>query len=164
MYDANPHITEMMLIDVIQDLHIDVVHVDEMIEGFDSHNQVPEELMRALYAPDRTWSARDFKPFHVLHIDSVIYILIPDLRCVSFTLASFRRYDLIEVSVPISIECCKNKRDNLTIVLKNHWRRFIVVLKSKPEAMRCRKKLRVLSFWRISYQIFYLFFSRKLHC
>ena len=46
---------KMMLIDVIQDLHIDVVHVDEMIEGFDSHNQVPEELMRALYAPDRTW-------------------------------------------------------------------------------------------------------------
>lgn len=46
---------KMMLMELIEDLHIDVVHIDEMIEGFDSHNQVPEELMKALYAPDRTW-------------------------------------------------------------------------------------------------------------
>lgn len=46
---------KMMLIDIIKNLKIDIVHIDEMIEGFDSHNQVPEELMKALYAKDRTW-------------------------------------------------------------------------------------------------------------
>jgi len=46
---------KMMLMEVIEDLHIDVVHIDEMIEGFDGYNTVPEEVMKALYAPDRTW-------------------------------------------------------------------------------------------------------------
>jgi autotransporter strand-loop-strand O-heptosyltransferase len=46
---------KMKLIDIIKNNKIDVVHIDEMIEGFDSHNQVPEELMKALYANDRTW-------------------------------------------------------------------------------------------------------------
>ena len=46
---------KMELMDIIRDNHIDVVHIDEMIEGFDSHNQVPEELMKALYANDRNW-------------------------------------------------------------------------------------------------------------
>ena len=46
---------KMMLIDIIKNLKIDIVHIDEMIEGFDSHNQVPEELIKALYAKDRTW-------------------------------------------------------------------------------------------------------------
>jgi autotransporter strand-loop-strand O-heptosyltransferase len=46
---------KMKLIDIIKDNNIDVVHVDEMIEGFDSFNQVPIELMNALYDNDRTW-------------------------------------------------------------------------------------------------------------
>jgi len=46
---------KMILMDTIKNLNIDIVHIDEMIEGFDSHNQVPEELMKALYANDRTW-------------------------------------------------------------------------------------------------------------
>ena len=46
---------KMKLMDIIKNNNIDVVHIDEMIEGFDSHNQVPEELMKALYAPGRTW-------------------------------------------------------------------------------------------------------------
>jgi hypothetical protein len=46
---------KMKLMDIIKNNNIDVVHIDEMIEGFDSHNQVPEELMKALYAPNRTW-------------------------------------------------------------------------------------------------------------
>lgn len=46
---------KMELMDLIRDNHIDVVHIDEMIEGFDNHNPVPEELRKALYAKDRTW-------------------------------------------------------------------------------------------------------------
>jgi autotransporter strand-loop-strand O-heptosyltransferase len=46
---------KMELIRIIEQNEIDIVHIDEMIEGFDSHNQVPEELMQALYVHDRTW-------------------------------------------------------------------------------------------------------------
>jgi len=43
------------LIQIIKDNNIDVVHVDEMLEGFDSFNQVSPQLMNELYANDRTW-------------------------------------------------------------------------------------------------------------
>jgi autotransporter strand-loop-strand O-heptosyltransferase len=46
---------KMDLIEIIKDYNIDVVHVDEMIEGFDSFNKVSNELMNALYDNDRTW-------------------------------------------------------------------------------------------------------------
>jgi autotransporter strand-loop-strand O-heptosyltransferase len=47
--------TKMKLIDIIKDNNIDVVHVDEMIEGFDHFNKMPFELMDALYDNNRTW-------------------------------------------------------------------------------------------------------------
>ena len=46
---------KMKLMDIIKNNKIDIVHIDEIVEGFDNHNQVPEELMEALYASDRTW-------------------------------------------------------------------------------------------------------------
>jgi len=46
---------KMKLIDIIKENEIDIVHVDEMIEGFDSFNKVPKQLMSALYSNDRTW-------------------------------------------------------------------------------------------------------------
>jgi autotransporter strand-loop-strand O-heptosyltransferase len=46
---------KMKLIDIIKDNNIDIVHVDEMIEGFDTFNKVPNELMNALYDNNRTW-------------------------------------------------------------------------------------------------------------
>jgi len=46
---------KMDLIKIIKDNQIDIVHVDEMIEGFDSFNQVPRPLMNELYSNDRTW-------------------------------------------------------------------------------------------------------------
>jgi autotransporter strand-loop-strand O-heptosyltransferase len=45
----------MKVIDIIKSNSIDIVHVDEMIEGFDSFNKVPNELKNALYNNDRTW-------------------------------------------------------------------------------------------------------------
>lgn len=41
------------LIDIIKNNDIDVVHIEEMVE--DGHNNWPESLREALYAPDRTW-------------------------------------------------------------------------------------------------------------
>jgi autotransporter strand-loop-strand O-heptosyltransferase len=46
---------KMKLIDIIKENNIDIVHVDEMIEGFDSYNKVPNQLMNALYDNNRTW-------------------------------------------------------------------------------------------------------------
>jgi len=46
---------KMELIKIIKQNQIDVVHVDEMVEGFDDFNKMPDDLMKALYAPDRTW-------------------------------------------------------------------------------------------------------------
>ena len=45
----------MKVIDIIKSNSIDIVHVDEMIEGFDSFNKAPNELKNALYNNDRTW-------------------------------------------------------------------------------------------------------------
>ena len=46
---------KMNLINIIKDNNIDVVHVDEMIEGFDTYNQVSPQLMNELYDNNRTW-------------------------------------------------------------------------------------------------------------
>ena len=46
---------KMNLINIIKDNNIDVVHVDEMLEGFDTYNQVSPQLMNELYVNDRTW-------------------------------------------------------------------------------------------------------------
>ncbi len=43
------------LIEIIRNNLIDVVHVEEMIEGFDSFNQMSPQLMSQLYKKDRTW-------------------------------------------------------------------------------------------------------------
>lgn len=43
------------LIDIIKENNIDVVHIDEVIEGFDFFNQVKPQLMNLLYDPNRTW-------------------------------------------------------------------------------------------------------------
>jgi len=43
------------LIEILKNNNIDIIHVEEMIEGFDSFNQVPAELMSKLYSSDRTW-------------------------------------------------------------------------------------------------------------
>jgi autotransporter strand-loop-strand O-heptosyltransferase len=45
----------MRVIDIIKNNSIDIVHIDEMIEGFDSFNKVPNRLKNALYNNDRTW-------------------------------------------------------------------------------------------------------------
>jgi autotransporter strand-loop-strand O-heptosyltransferase len=53
--DDHNVVNSMRVIDIIKSNSIDIVHIDEMIEGFDSFNKVPNELKNALYNNDRTW-------------------------------------------------------------------------------------------------------------
>lgn len=46
---------KMELMNIIKNNNIDIVHVEEMMEGFESFNQIGPELLDALYAPNRTW-------------------------------------------------------------------------------------------------------------
>lgn len=43
------------LIQILKDNEIDILHVHEILEGFDYHNQVPFELLSQIYSNDRTW-------------------------------------------------------------------------------------------------------------
>jgi autotransporter strand-loop-strand O-heptosyltransferase len=43
------------LISIIKSNKIDIIHIDEMIEGFDSFNKVSEDLMSEIYRKDRSW-------------------------------------------------------------------------------------------------------------
>ena len=43
------------LINIIKDNNIDIVHSEEMLEGFESFNKIPLKLMNELYSNDRTW-------------------------------------------------------------------------------------------------------------
>jgi hypothetical protein len=40
---------------IIEDNYFDVIHLDEMIESFDYHNKLSNELMNFIYNNDRTW-------------------------------------------------------------------------------------------------------------
>jgi len=46
---------KMELIQIIEDNQIDIVHIDEMIEGFEWFNPVSDELKNEIYSKDRTW-------------------------------------------------------------------------------------------------------------
>lgn len=45
----------MKVMDIIKNNRIDIVHIDEMVEGFDSFNKMPSELKNALYDDNRIW-------------------------------------------------------------------------------------------------------------
>jgi autotransporter strand-loop-strand O-heptosyltransferase len=45
----------MKVMDIIKNNKIDIVHIDEMVEGFDSFNKMPSDLKNALYDDNRTW-------------------------------------------------------------------------------------------------------------
>ena len=64
---------KMKLIQILKDNEIDIVHVDEMLEGFDSFNKVSTELMGELYSIDRTW--RIVETCHNIWFDPKIHKL-----------------------------------------------------------------------------------------
>jgi len=69
------------LLDIIKENNIEIVHVDEMIDGFDSFNKVPQYLMDKLYSPVRTWRMVEtchnvwFKPYEdkIYHPDGYLF-------------------------------------------------------------------------------------------
>ena len=44
-----------MLIDILKNNKIDILHSEEMIDGFESFNKVPIDLLNQIYSNDRTW-------------------------------------------------------------------------------------------------------------
>ena len=43
------------IIDIIKNNKIDIIHSEEMLEGFESFNRIPLPLLNQLYSNDRTW-------------------------------------------------------------------------------------------------------------
>jgi autotransporter strand-loop-strand O-heptosyltransferase len=43
------------LLDIIKNNNIDIVHSEEMMEGFESFNKIPLPLLNEIYSNDRTW-------------------------------------------------------------------------------------------------------------
>jgi autotransporter strand-loop-strand O-heptosyltransferase len=43
------------LIDIIKNNNIDIVHSEEMLDGFESFNKIPVDLLNQIYSNDRTW-------------------------------------------------------------------------------------------------------------
>jgi autotransporter strand-loop-strand O-heptosyltransferase len=52
---SEPEDVKSKLIDIINNNNIDIVHIDECIEGFESFNKVPSNIIKKLYAPNRKW-------------------------------------------------------------------------------------------------------------
>jgi len=44
-----------MLIDIIKLNNIDIIHSEEMLDGFESFNKIPLDLLNQIYSNDRTW-------------------------------------------------------------------------------------------------------------
>lgn len=43
------------LIDIIKNNNIDIIHSEEMLDGFESFNKIPIDLLNRIYSNDRTW-------------------------------------------------------------------------------------------------------------
>ena len=43
------------LIDIIKNNNIDIIHSEEMLDGFESFNKIPIDLLNQIYSNDRTW-------------------------------------------------------------------------------------------------------------
>lgn len=44
-----------ILMNIIRDNKIDIVHADEILEGFDHSNKIPDAMLNELYSNERTW-------------------------------------------------------------------------------------------------------------
>ncbi len=52
-----------MLIDILKNNKIDIIHSEEMIDGFESFNKVPIDLLNQIYSNDRTGAETSFKKY-----------------------------------------------------------------------------------------------------
>jgi len=96
---------KMELMKIIKDNQIDVVHVDEMVEGFDDFNRIPKELLDALYAPNRTW--RMIETNHNISFNpDTQKIYHPDAYafCTPYHLETFKNMNSLKKVIPFPID------------------------------------------------------------
>jgi autotransporter strand-loop-strand O-heptosyltransferase len=102
---------KLELIDIIKKNNIDVVHIDEMIEGFDSYAAVSAEVMFALYDDKRTWRVVEtchnvsFNPnaSKLYHPDAYAF-------CTPYHLKTFEKMPSHKQVIEFPIENLKNKK------------------------------------------------------
>lgn len=54
-YLDEPLENKYKLLEIVYNNNIDIIHIDEIIEGFDSFNKVPEDLIKTLYDKNKPW-------------------------------------------------------------------------------------------------------------
>lgn len=104
------------LIKIIKDNQIDVVHVDEMVEGFDDFNRIPKDVLDALYAPNRTW--RMIETNHNISFNPDTQKLYhPDAYafCTPFHLETFKNMKSLKKVIQFPID---NKKPSLAKKIK----------------------------------------------
>ena len=70
------------LIDIIKNNNIDIVHSEEMLEGFEGFNRIPLDLINQIYSNDRTWRMVEtchnvwFDPINLKKVHPEAYALV----------------------------------------------------------------------------------------
>ena len=96
---------KMELMNIIKNNSIDVVHVQEMVEGFEDFNRISLELLDALYANDRTWKMIEtchnvwFNPDENKKYQPEAYAL-----CTPYHLKTFKNMDAYKRVIEFPIE------------------------------------------------------------
>lgn len=75
LYEHNDS-NSLRLIDILKENSIDILHIDEIPEGFDSFNKVYDNLLNAIFDNERTW--RVVETCHNIWFDSKNVKFIPD--------------------------------------------------------------------------------------
>ena len=52
---ADQNSRKYQLMDIIRDNNIDIIHAEEMLDGFESFNRIPFDLLNQIYSNDRSW-------------------------------------------------------------------------------------------------------------
>jgi autotransporter strand-loop-strand O-heptosyltransferase len=74
--DNHSEENSMKLIDIIKQNSIDIVHIDEIPEGFDSFNKISKNVLNALFDNSRTW--RVVETCHNIWFDPKNISFVPD--------------------------------------------------------------------------------------
>ncbi len=74
--DNHSEENSMKLIEIINKNSIDIVHIDEIPEGFDSFNKMPKNVLNALFDNSRTW--RVVETCHNIWFDPKNLSFVPD--------------------------------------------------------------------------------------
>ena len=123
---------KMELIDIIKKHQFDIIHVDEILEGFDTFNQVPLEVLNSLYDKNRTWKIIEtchnvwFNPTQNKRFNPDGYMF-----CTPFHLSeTFAQMPSEKIVVEYPIEDLR-----VSIVEKNHFKKKLGLDKNKVHVL-----------------------------